>query len=88
MRESRSPARHEPGLWVHLPDGLHHSEDPGSSGTSGGTGGLKRYAYDPCAAVTPPPYFPTTGHFAKGQYYQVSPVNFSVAAYYDRLTAG
>ena len=60
----------------------------GAVGTSSGTGGLKRYAYDPCAAVSPPPYFPTTGHFVKGQYYHVDPVGFSVAAYYDLLTAG
>ena len=60
----------------------------GAVGTSAGTGGLKRYAYDPCAATSPPPYFPTTGHFVKGQYYHVDPTNFSVAAYYAQLTPG
>jgi hypothetical protein len=47
---------------------------------------VKRYSYDSCAATEPPPYYPTTGHFAKGQYYQIDPVGFSVPAYYEMLT--
>jgi len=58
----------------------------GAVGTTAGTGYLKRYSYDTCAASNPPPYFPTTGHFARGQHYQVDPANFSVAQYYDLLT--
>ena len=58
----------------------------GAVGTGGGTGYVKRYSFDACAAEEPPPYFPTTGHFAKGQYFQVDPVGFSVAAYYELLT--
>jgi hypothetical protein len=44
----------------------------------GGSGYLKRYAYDQCAAVDPPPYFPTTGHFARGRFFEVDPVSFDV----------
>ena len=54
----------------------------------GGTGYVKRYAYDPCAATQPPPYFPTTGHFNRGQYYEVDPVGFSVDQYYALLSPG
>ena len=50
----------------------------GAVGTGAGTGYVKRYSYDSCAATEPPPYYPTTGHFAKGQYYQIDPVGFSV----------
>jgi hypothetical protein len=58
----------------------------GAVGTTGGTGYLKRYAYDACAATDPPPYFPTTGHFARGRFFEVDPVGFDVAAYYRLLT--
>jgi len=58
----------------------------GAVGTGAGTGYVKRYSYDSCASKSPPPYFPTTGHFYKGQYYQVDPTGFSVSAYYDQLT--
>ena len=58
----------------------------GAVGTGAGTGYVKRYSYDSCALEEPPPYFPTTGHFAKGQYYQVDPVGFSVPLYYEMLT--
>ena len=58
----------------------------GAVGTGAGTGYVKRYSYDSCAAEEPPPYFPTTGHFSKGQYYQVDPVGFSVSSYYEQLT--
>ncbi len=58
----------------------------GAVGTTAGTGYLKRYSYDQCAGGNPPPYFPTTGHFARGRYYEVDPTNFSVANYYNMLT--
>jgi hypothetical protein len=58
----------------------------GAVGTGAGTGYIKRYSYDQCAATSPPPYFPTTGRFAKGQYYQVDPVGFNVGNYYQMLT--
>ncbi|HWV58728.1 MAG TPA: pilus assembly PilX N-terminal domain-containing protein [Longimicrobiales bacterium] len=50
-----------------------------------GTGYLKRYAYDRCGATQPPPYFPTTGHFFRGATYEVDPVGFDVAEYFDFL---
>jgi hypothetical protein len=58
----------------------------GAVGTTSGTGYLKRYSYDSCAFSEPPPYFPTTGHFARGRYYEVDPRGFNVAAYFARLT--
>ncbi len=58
----------------------------GAVGLTNGRGYVKRYSYDGCAGQEPPPYFPTTGHFSKGQYYRVDPSGFSVSAYYDLLT--
>jgi hypothetical protein len=58
----------------------------GSVGSPGGTGYLKRYSYDGCASVGPPPYFPTTGHFVRGHYYEVNPAEFDIAAYFRQLT--
>ncbi len=53
----------------------------------GGTGYVKRYSYDACAYSDPPPYFPTTGHFARGRYFEVNPVGFDVGAFFRMLTA-
>ena len=50
----------------------------GAVGLTDGHGYVKRYSYDKCAATQPPPYFPTTGVFVKGQYYQVDPAGFDV----------
>jgi hypothetical protein len=58
----------------------------GTIGNPGGTGNLKRYSYDACAYTNPPPYFPTTGHFARGRYYEVNPVGFDVDAFFAGLT--
>ncbi|RMH14601.1 MAG: hypothetical protein D6701_11090 [Gemmatimonadetes bacterium] len=58
----------------------------GAVGTTGGTGYIKRYSYDQCAASEPPPYFPTTGHFSKGTYYQVDPAGFSVSQFFAMMT--
>lgn len=58
----------------------------GTLQSPGGTGYLKRYSYDACAATNPPPYFPTTGHFARGQLYQVDPAGFNVDTYFRLLT--
>ncbi|MDB4949810.1 MAG: hypothetical protein JWM27_2459 [Gemmatimonadetes bacterium] len=60
----------------------------GAVGQADGHGFLKRYSYDACARVAPPPYFPTTGRFSRGRYYELNPVGFDVAAYLDRITAG
>jgi hypothetical protein len=57
----------------------------GAVGTSGGTGNLKRYSYDACAFTNPPPYFPTTGHFARGHYYEVEPTGFNIGTYWSLL---
>jgi hypothetical protein len=59
-----------------------------TSGTSGGTGNVKRYSYDACAFSNPPPYFPTTGRFAKGHYFEVDPTGFNIATYFGMLQAG
>jgi hypothetical protein len=57
----------------------------GPVGTGGGTGNMKRYSYDACAATNPPPYFPTTGHFAAGHYYEIEPTGFNIATYWPLL---
>ena len=58
----------------------------GATGLSDGHGYIKRYAYDACGQTDPPPYFPTTGHFVRGHYFEVDPTNFDVAAYFKLLT--
>jgi hypothetical protein len=62
-------------------------ETRGPIGVTDGHGYMKRYSYDACAYSDPPPYFPTTGHFARGHYYEVNPNRFDVASYFARLTA-
>jgi Tfp pilus assembly protein PilV len=59
----------------------------GTIGGFGGTGYLKRYAYDRCGATAPPPYFPTTGHFVSNELYQVDPTDFTASTYFDLLTS-
>lgn len=54
---------------------------------AGATGYIKRYAYDPCGKTDPPPYFPTTGHYYKGQYYQVDPAGFNVDKFFTMISA-
>jgi hypothetical protein len=58
----------------------------GAVGTSGETGYVKRYDYDQCAASDPPPYFPTTGIFARGRYFEVDPRGFDIVTYFATLT--
>ena len=55
-------------------------------GTSGGTGYIKRYSYDRCAVMYPPPYFPTTGRFQDNRYYELDPVGFSAADLFRMIT--
>src|SRR5690606_17269075 len=56
---------------------------------SGGISGyVKRYSYDKCGALQPPPYFPTTGRFSRGTYYEVDPNGFDPVEYFKRLRAG
>lgn len=58
----------------------------GPVGMSSGQGFVKRYSYDRCAIVNPPPYFPTTGRFADNRYYELNPVGFDPAALYKAIT--
>jgi hypothetical protein len=46
----------------------------GPVGQTNGYGYIKRYSYDRCAVVNPPPYFPTTGRFQDNRYYELDPV--------------
>ncbi len=57
----------------------------GPVGQTDGHGYIKRYQYDACAGLMPPPYFPTTGRFVKGHYYEVEPTNFAIATYWPQL---
>lgn len=60
----------------------------GAVGLTDGHGYVKRYSYDKCAATQPPPYFPTTGVFVKGQYYQVDPAGFEINEYFSLIAPG
>ena len=60
----------------------------GAVGLTDGHGYVKRYSYDKCAATEPPPYFPTTGVFVKGQYYQVDPAGFDIDRYFSLISPG
>lgn len=51
-----------------------------------GTGYIKRYAYDRCAVINPPPYFPTTGRFDDNRYYEIDPVGFDAVTLFRRIT--
>lgn len=57
----------------------------GPVGQTNGRGYIKRYQYDACAGANPPPYFPTTGHFVRGHYFEIDPVNFAIATYWPLL---
>ncbi len=60
----------------------------GAVGLTDGHGYVKRYSYDQCAATQPPPYFPTTGVFVEGQYYQVDPAGFDIGSYFALIAPG
>lgn len=57
----------------------------GAVGLTSGQGYIKRYSYDACGLSNPPPYFPTTGHFVRGHYFEVEPTNFNIASYWSLL---
>ena len=57
----------------------------GPVGQTDGHGYIKRYQYDACAGLMPPPYFPTTGRFARAHYFEVEPTNFNIATYWTSL---
>ena len=54
----------------------------GAVGQTNGHGYIKRYQYNSCAVSDPPPYFPTTGRFARNRVYELDPRNFDVAAWF------
>jgi hypothetical protein len=54
----------------------------GAVGLTSGQGYIKRYTYNACAASDPPPYFPTTGKFARNRIFELDPRNFDVAAWF------
>jgi hypothetical protein len=58
----------------------------GPVGTSSGSGFTKRYSYDRCAVVNPPPYFPTTGRFQDNRYLELDPAGFDAVKYFKSLT--
>jgi hypothetical protein len=58
----------------------------GAVGMSNGYGYTKRYSYDRCAIMTPPPYFPTTGRFNDSRYYELDPVGFNVVELFKAIT--
>lgn len=49
----------------------------GAVGLTDGHGYVKRYSYDRCAIVNPPPYFPTTGRFQDNRFYELDPVRIN-----------
>lgn len=57
----------------------------GAVGLTSGEGYIKRYAYDACGSSSPPPYFPTTGHFARGHYFEVEPTGFDINSFWSLL---
>jgi hypothetical protein len=59
-------------------------ETRGAVGMVDGHGFIKSYSYDTCAAIIPPPYFPTTGRFARGAYYEVNPTT-NLRTYFEDL---
>ncbi len=63
----------------------------GPVGLTSGQGYVKRYSYDRCAVVNPPPYFPTTGRFLDNRYYELDPVRVkssTIGALYKSLSPG
>ena len=58
----------------------------GAVGTSSGSGFSKRYSYDRCAIINPPPYFPTTGRFQENRYLELDPAGFNHTNYFRSLT--
>lgn len=61
-----------------------------SSSSSTGYGYAEAHSYDPCGAVNPPPYFPTTGRFIESRYYELDPVwlnQVGISEYFSRLRA-
>jgi hypothetical protein len=66
---------------IYLSGGLIQ-KNRGAVGTSSGSGYSKRYTYDHCAIVNPPPYFPTTGRFQDNRYLELDPAGFDALTYF------
>jgi hypothetical protein len=66
---------------IYLTGGIVQNQR-GAVGLTDGHGYTKRYAYNSCAATNPPPYFPTTGVFDRGNYYDMDPATFDVATWF------
>ena len=58
----------------------------GAVGVANGTGFTKRYSYDRCAVIKPPPYFPTTGRFQDNRYLELDPSSFNADNYFKTLS--
>jgi Tfp pilus assembly protein PilX len=57
----------------------------GSSGTFSGAnlhGYNSDLSFNQCVLRFPPPYFPTTGHWSRGQFFEINPVGFSPARWF------
>ena len=54
----------------------------GAVGLTSGEGYIKRYEYNACALTDPPPYFPTTGKFARNRIFELDPRNFDVVSWF------
>ncbi len=57
----------------------------GAVGQSNGNGFAKRYTYDHCAVINPPPYFPTTGRFQDNRYLELDPAGFDDKKYFSSI---
>jgi len=59
----------------------------GQTGTMSWSGALHGYhddiSFNRCLLQYPPPYFPTTGHWTRSQYYEVNPLAFSPSSWFS-----
>ncbi len=57
-------------------------KNAGATASTSGAGWNDQYSYDVCSFRNPPPYFPTTGRYARYQYYEMDPVGFNVTNWF------
>jgi hypothetical protein len=69
---------------LHVNGGLIQ-QNRGPVGMGDRRGYSKQYTFDQCAWTDPPPYFPGTGHFRTGRYYEVDPTGFSIQAFFNAV---
>lgn len=65
---------HAPAGCIRVTGGIAIGRMDWAMYSSDNHGWASAHAYDPCGAVNPPPYFPTTGRFIESRYYEVDPV--------------